>query len=67
MRKLLLCLAVVGTTLAVTDAPKQADAQILPICSSYCCTSPNATSTTKCRHNTVTTTCGWYWSNWACP
>jgi hypothetical protein len=67
MRKLLLCLALVGTSLAVSDAPKQAEAQILPICSSYCCTSPNATSTTQCRHNGVTRTCAWYWFNWACP
>lgn len=69
MRKLLLCLAVAGTSLAVSEAPKQADAQmILPACSSYCCTSPNATPTTLCRLNPTTAkTCDWFWSHYFCP
>lgn len=66
MRKLLLCLAVVGTSLAVSEAPKQADAQILYICSSYCCR-PNAVLSTQCWAGSVKMTCGEYRQEYSCP
>ncbi len=68
MRKLLLCLGVTAICLFLTSPPSQAVPPILaPICLDYCCYSSAATSTTKCWHNSVLRTCGWYWQNYECP
>lgn len=63
MRKLLLCLTLAGISLSLGTA----QAQPLPLCSSYCCKSTGPTSTTKCLHNNIQRTCAWYWFNYACP
>jgi hypothetical protein len=66
MRRLvLLSLVLAGVCLPLASPPK-AEA-IVFLCSSYCCSFTTATSTSKCTYNGVQTTCGWYWSQFACP
>ncbi|HVR95705.1 MAG TPA: hypothetical protein VMW27_03770, partial [Thermoanaerobaculia bacterium] len=65
MRKLLLCLTLVGAGLSLETA----QAQPKPFCAAYCCATPTAISSSPCWISQENpTTCGWYWLHYGhCP